>query len=265
LIGSSKVLALIPARAGSKGLPGKNIRPLHGKPLLAWPIAAAKASRYVDKVVVSTESPAFADIAIANGAEVPTLRPAELAADTSPSSAAVIHMLDHLAAQGEVFDYLLLLEPTSPLTEGSDIDAALETLHTHRQNGDALVSVSELVAKHPAFAVEKDECGRIKPYTAVDFTRLPRRQDIDAMFVLDGSLYISAVDRYRETLSFCHDRTLAHVMPPYKAHEVDSLIDFICIEAILSHYDQVRLAPEPECTLETHHETLYPLSYQRDR
>lgn len=243
MIGASKVLALIPARAGSKGLPGKNIRPLHGKPLLAWPIAAAKASRYVDKVVVSTDSAEIADIALAHGAEVPALRPPEFAADTSPSSAAVIHMLGHLAAQGEVFDYLLLLEPTSPLTEGSDIDAAMETLYTNRQDGDALVSVSELVTTHPAFAVKRDEHGRIGPYAAVDFTRLPRRQDIDALYALDGSLYISAVDRYRETLSFCHDRTLSHVMPAYKAHEVDSLIDFICIEAILSHYDQVRLAP----------------------
>lgn len=243
MIGASKVLALIPARAGSKGLPGKNIRPLHGKPLLAWPIAAAKASRYVDKVVVSTDSAEFADIALAHGAEIPTLRPPEFAADTSPSSAAVIHMLDHLAVQGEVFDYLLLLEPTSPLTEGSDIDAAMEALHTNRQDGDALVSVSELVTTHPAFAVKRDEHGRIEPYAAVDFTRLPRRQDIDALYALDGSMYISAVDRYRETLSFCHDRTLSHVMPAYKAHEVDSLIDFICIEAILSHYDQVRLAP----------------------
>lgn len=243
MIGASKVLALIPARAGSKGLPGKNIRPLHGKPLLAWPIAAAKASRYVDKVVVSTDSAEFADIALEHGAEVPTLRPPEFAADASPSSAAVIHMLDHLAAQGEVFDYLLLLEPTSPLTEGRDIDAAMETLHTKRQDGDALVSVSELVTTHPAFAVKLDEHGRIEPYAAVDFTRLPRRQDINALYALDGSLYISAVDRYRETLSFCHDRTLSHVMPAYKAHEVDSLIDFICIEAILSHYDQVRFAP----------------------
>lgn len=243
MIDECKVLALIPARAGSKGLPGKNIRPLLGKPLLAWPIAAAKASRYVDKVVVSTDSSEFADIALAYGAEVSVLRPPEFATDNSPSSAAVIHMLDHLAAHGEVFEYLLLLEPTSPLTEGCDIDAAMETLHTNRKDGDALVSVSELVTTHPAFAVKRDENGRIEPYSAVDFTRLPRRQDIDALYALDGSLYISAVDQYRETLSFCHDRTLSHVMPAYKAHEVDSLIDFIFIEAILSNINQIRLAP----------------------
>jgi N-acylneuraminate cytidylyltransferase/CMP-N,N'-diacetyllegionaminic acid synthase len=243
VIGKAKVLALILARAGSKGLPGKNIRPLMGKPLLAWPILAAKASRYVDKVVVSTDSDSFAEIAMSYEADIPVLRPAELAVDTSPSSAAVIHMLDHLATRGEFFDYLLMLEPTSPLTEGSDIDTALETLQANRHNGDALVSVSELEASHPTFAVKRDEHGRIEPYAAVDFTRLPRRQDIDTLYALDGSLYISAVDQYRKTLSFCHNRTLSLVMPPYKTHEVDSLIDFICIEAILKHYDQVRNAP----------------------
>lgn len=241
MIEASKVLALIPARAGSKGLPGKNIRPLHGKPLMAWPIAAAKESRYIDRVVVSTDSEQFAEIARAHGADVPILRPAELAVDASPSSSAVIHMLDHLAKQGEVYDYLVLLEPTSPLTEASDIDAALEMLCSHRNEGDALVSVAELITSHPSFAVKRNDKGRIQPYAAVDFMRLPRRQDIDPLYALDGSLYISAVDRYRETLSFCHDRTLSYVMPPYKAHEVDSLVDFICIEAILSHYDQVRL------------------------
>jgi N-acylneuraminate cytidylyltransferase/CMP-N,N'-diacetyllegionaminic acid synthase len=190
---------------------------------------------------VSTDSDEFAQIAKAHGAEVPFLRPAELAADTSPSSAAVIHMLDQLGAQGDVYEYLVILEPTSPLTEGRDIDAAIETLHANRKDGDALVSVAELVTTHPSFAVKRDDRGLIKPYAAVDFARLPRRQEIDPLYVLDGSLYISAVDRYRLTMSFCHDRTLSLVMPAYKAHEVDSLIDFICIDAILSHYDQVRI------------------------
>ena len=243
MISNTKVLAIITARAGSKGLPGKNVRLLHGKPLLAWPIAAAKASRYVDKVVVSTDSKEFAYIARAHGAEVPVLRPPELAADTSSSSAAVIHMLDQLAAQGDVYEYLVLLEPTSPLTEGCDIDEALEMLHANRKDGDALVSVGELVTTHPAFAVKRDGQGLIRPYAAGNFARLPRRQDLDPLYVLDGSLYISSVDRYRESLSFCHERTLSYIMPPYKTYEVDSLIDFICIDAILSHYDQVRLNP----------------------
>jgi N-acylneuraminate cytidylyltransferase/CMP-N,N'-diacetyllegionaminic acid synthase len=199
---------------------------------------AALESRYVDKVVVSTDSEEYARIARVYGAEVPVIRPVDLAADTSPSSAAVIHMLDQLAVRGECYEYFVLLEPTSPLTEASDIDAAIEVLHSNRQKSDALVSVAELVTTHPAFALRRDNLGLIKPYASVDFTRLPRRQELDPLYVLDGSLYISTVDRYREALSFCHDRTLSHVMPDYKAHEVDSLIDFICIEAILSHNDQ---------------------------
>lgn len=240
MIGASRVLALIPARAGSKGLPGKNIRPLRGKPLLAWPIAAAQASRYVDRIVLSTDSAEFARIGLAFGAEAPFLRPAELAADTAPSSAAIIHALDFLAARGEAYDYLVLLEPTSPLTEGSDVDAALESLAAQRANADAIVGVSELVSSHPAFAVRIGEDGRISPYAAPDFTRLPRRQDTEPVFALDGSLYISDVARYRERLSFCHERTAAHRMPHYKSHEVDDLVDFLCIEAILGHYDAVR-------------------------
>ncbi len=242
MIGNDLVLALIPARAGSKGLPGKNIRPLHGKPLLAWPILAAKASRYVDRVVVSTDSGLFAEVARAYGAEVPVLRPEHLAADTSPSSAAVLHMLDTLEGQGDRFAYIVLLEPTSPLTEGDDVDAALETLVAHRDIADALVSVSELISSHPAFAVRQLPDGRLEPYAAVDFTRLPRRQDIEPIFALDGSLYLSSVDAYRKTLSFCHERTLSQVMPHYKSLEVDSLVDFICIEAILSNFDQIRCA-----------------------
>lgn len=235
------MLAIITARAGSKGLTGKNIRFLHGKPLLAWPIDAANASRYIDKVVVSTDSIEFAQIAREHGAEVPVLRPSELASDIAPSSGAIIHMLDQLAAQGDIYEYMVLLEPTSPLTEGSDIDAAIETLHFNRKYGDALVSIAKLTSTHPAFAVRVGHLGQITPFAADDFASLPRRQELDHLYVLDGSLYISTIDRFRETLSFCHDRTLSLIMPDYKSFEVDSILDFICIEAIISNYDLIRL------------------------
>lgn len=239
MIENQKVLAIVPARAGSKGLPGKNIRILNGKPLLAWPIEAANSSLYIDKVVVSTDSCEYAELARVWGAEVPVLRPPELATDNSPSSAFVVHMLDVLSAKGEDYDYIVLLEPTSPLTEAHDIDAAIQSLNDRREAADSLVGVTELVVNHPDFVVRKNEGGVIAPYAAVDFTKLPRRQDIEPLFALDGSIYISSVDSFRKKLSFCHDRTLGHLMPSYKAHEVDSLLDFICIEAILMHKDQI--------------------------
>ncbi|MDY6923972.1 MAG: acylneuraminate cytidylyltransferase family protein [Pseudomonadota bacterium] len=231
------MLAIVPARKGSKGLPLKNIRPLAGKPLLAWPIAAARASRHVDRVIISTDDQGFADIAVAHGADAPFLRPAALASDTAPSIDFILHAIDALAAAGEHYDHVVLLEPTSPLTEGSDIDAALAQLTA--SDADAIVGVSRLEATHPAFAVRKGEDGAITPYAAASFGELPRRQDIEPLFVLDGTLYISTVDALRRERGFCHARTLGYETARHKAHEVDDLVDFICIEAIVSNLDTI--------------------------
>jgi len=232
MIGALRVLALVPARAGSKGLPDKNIRPLAGKPLLAWPIEAARASRYVDRVVVSTDSERYAELARAAGADVPFLRPAALASDSAPSIDFILHAIDTLEAAGDRYDYLLLLEPTSPLTEASDIDRALENLVAQAALADAVVGVSALVSTHPAFAVRVESDGRIAPYAAASFGQLPRRQDTQALYSLDGSLYGSSVAALRRERGFCHQRTMPYITPRHKSFEVDDLLDFICIEAI---------------------------------
>lgn len=240
MIEGKRILALVPARSGSKGLPMKNIRLLHGKPLLSWPIDAAKRSRYVDRVVVSTDSEEYARIAQVAGAEIPFLRPPELSVDTAPSIAFILHALDMLDAVGDKYDYLVLLEPTSPLTEASDVDAALEALEAHRADADAIVSVAELVSTHPAFAVSLDRKGLIHPYASQCFGQLSRRQDIQPLYSLDGSLYISTPEALRSYQAFCHERTLSHLMPRYKSFEVDDLVDFICIEALLAQRDVIK-------------------------
>ena len=233
MINGKRVLAIIPARKGSKGLPLKNIRPLGGKPLLAWPIAAARASVHVDRVIISTDDQGFADIAVTHGAEAPFLRPAELASDTAPSIGFILHALDTLAEAGDVYDYVVLLEPTSPLTEGSDVDSALDQLIA--AEADAIVGVSRLEATHPAFAVRKADDGVITPFAAATFGDMPRRQDIEPLFVLDGSLYISSIDALRRERGFCHARSVGYETARHKAHEVDDLVDFICVEAIASN------------------------------
>jgi CMP-N,N'-diacetyllegionaminic acid synthase len=238
VIEGKRVLAIVPARAGSKGLPGKNVRQLGGKPLLAWPTVAAKASRYVDRVIISTDSQEFADIAVAHGAECPFLRPADLASDTAPSIGFILHALSTLEAEGEVYDFVVLLEPTSPLTEASDVDGALEQLVA--SNADAIVGVSAMETQHPAFSVLRDATGRIKPAQSADFANLPRRQDLAPVFALDGSLYISAVAALRRESGFCHDRTLGFVTERHKAFEVDDLVDFIAIEAIMQRLPEIR-------------------------
>ncbi|RZJ45682.1 MAG: acylneuraminate cytidylyltransferase family protein [Brevundimonas sp.] len=237
MIDGKRVLAIVPARAGSKGLPGKNIRPLAGKPLLAWPIAAARASAHVDRVIISTDDQGFADIAVAHGADAPFLRPAELAGDTAPSIDFILHAVDTLAKAGDLYDYVVLLEPTSPLTEGADVDAALEQLVA--ADADAIVGVSKLEATHPAFAVRKDDQGAITPYASATFGEMPRRQDIEPLFSLDGTLYASTVEALRRERGFCHTRTLGYESARHKAHEVDDLVDFICIEAIASNLDTI--------------------------
>lgn len=237
MIDGKRVLAIVPARKGSKGLPLKNVRPLAGKPLLAWPIAAARASRYVDRVIISTDDQGFAEIAVAHGADAPFLRPAELASDTAPSIGFILHAVETLAEAGDVYDYVVLLEPTSPLTEGSDVDAALEQLVA--ADADAIVGVSRLEATHPAFAVRKADDGAITPYAAASFGEMPRRQDIEPLFVLDGALYASTVEALKRERGFCHARTLGYETARHKAHEVDDLVDFICIEAIASNLDTI--------------------------
>jgi CMP-N,N'-diacetyllegionaminic acid synthase len=239
MIGGKKLLALIPARGGSKGLPRKNILDLGGRPLLGWPVRAAKHSLYVDRVVVSTDDAEIAAIALEQGAEVPFLRPAALAADETGSYVVIEHALSVLQDQGERFDYLILLEPTSPLTEAADIDKALEILDSRRDLADSIVGVSRVEAAHPAFDVVIGENGLIKPWLGGDFSVL-RRQDISELYFLDGSLYLSDVAVLLREQGFYHNRTLPYITSKWQAFEVDDKIDMIIVEALLKNLDKIR-------------------------
>ena len=238
MIQDLRVVAVIPARSGSKGLVDKNIRPLCGKPLLAWPIAAARACAYIDCVVLSTDSPVYQHIGLQYGAQVPSLRPAHLAQDHSTSVPVVLHMLDSLSAT-QHYDIVVLLEPTSPLTEAADIDRALETLVQHWHSSDAVVSVADTASAHPAFCVTLDEQQRLQPLHNFQHST-PRRQDVSPVYYLDGSFYLSKIDALRQLGTFYHSRSLGMPLPDWKAYEIDTLTDFICVEALAKHY----LAPQ---------------------
>lgn len=235
MIHNKRVLAIVPARSGSKGLPGKNIRLLAGKPLLAWPVEAARTSRYVDRVILSTDSEEYAEIGIRHGAEVPFLRPPALAADASPSMDFIVHLIETLSRQGDHYDIIALLEPTSPLTEAADVDTALEALLASNDAAVSAVGIARMETVHPVFTVKRDKNGLISPLAGGDFGVLPLRQDLDPAFHLDGSFYISTVDAILTRRTFCHDKTLGIETEKSKAYEVDDLIDFVCIEAILKH------------------------------
>ena len=238
MIAGKSVLGLVPARGGSKGLPGKNLRPMLGKPLLAWTIECAAACPAVDAVVVSTDDAAIADTAIGLGAEAPFLRPAGLATDTASSIDVVLHALDTLATGGRVFDIVVLLEPTSPLREVSDIAGALDRL-VGAPAVESVVGVARVENVHPAFLYRLTE-GQLRPYTGAQPTGL-RRQDLDPLYFVEGSVYASFVAALRAKRSFYHERTAPWVVARYKSLEIDELSDFIAVEALLAARREGRL------------------------
>lgn len=231
MINRKKVLAIIPARGGSKGLPGKNTRALYGKPLIAWSIEQARACHEIDSVIVSTDDPEIARVAASFGAAVPFLRPGQLASDTASSIDVILHAIDFMAKAGSSFNLVVLLEPTSPLREVSDISGAIKQL-CDTPNCQSVVGVSQTESTHPAFLYHMHE-GLLKPYLGIQPTNL-RRQDIEELYFLEGSIYVSYIDALKAKRSFYHENTAPWIVQRYKSFEVDELIDLIIIEALMA-------------------------------
>ncbi|MCB1178284.1 MAG: acylneuraminate cytidylyltransferase family protein [Leptospiraceae bacterium] len=239
MINNKKVLCIVPARANSKGLPGKNIKNLCGKPLIAWPIETAKNSKYIDKVICSTDGEEIAKIAEKHGAEIPFIRPKELATDTSPSYEFILHALNFLKDLNQKYDYFILLEPTSPLTSTEDVDKAIEMLENNRNIADSIVGISKSESTNPIFAVKSNNEGLISSWDEKEITNSIRRQDIPESYFKDGSLYISDTQIYLNLKKFYHDRTLGYKTKKWQSLEIDDIIDFICIESIVKNLDLI--------------------------
>ena len=225
-----KILAIIPARGGSKGLPGKNIKELCGKPLIACAIEHAQKSKYVDEIFISTDSQEIADVAEHFGAPCPELRPAELARDTAPSSEFIVYTLEKMKKEGKSFDYFILLEPTSPLRDVEDVDKSIEML-VDNPVAESVMGVVRAEDSNPAFMVKIGEGGLMIPFMGKAETL--RRQDIPDAYYFEGTVYLSKCDAYMEKKAFYHDKTLPYVVPKWKSFEIDDIIDFTIIEAIM--------------------------------
>jgi CMP-N,N'-diacetyllegionaminic acid synthase len=232
MINNKKIIAIIPARGGSKGLPGKNIRILAGKPLMAWTIEQANCSNYIDKVIVSTEDNEIAEIARKYEAEVPFLRPKELARDDSPTIDVIIHAINWFEEKGNYFDIVVLLEPTSPLRDVEDIDKCIEMLISN-PTAKAIVSVAKLESAHPEFNVTISDEGLIRKLNGTTNFNVLRRQELEEIYFFEGSVYISETLSLKQERTFYHESTLAYVVPKYKSLEIDEICDFICIEALM--------------------------------
>tara|TARA_Y100000591_G_C21839645_1_gene704800 strand:- start:1605 stop:2324 length:720 start_codon:yes stop_codon:yes gene_type:complete len=237
MIDGKTILGLIPARGGSKGLPQKNILPLLGTPLISWSIKSAESSKYIDKCIVSTDDNEIAQTAESYGGEVPFIRPEYLANDETSTIDVIIHAVNYFQEMSIVFDYLILLEPTSPLRETQDIDRAIEMLHEKREKADSIVGVSKVEATHPAFDVTIGEKGLIKPYLAKSF-KVFRRQEIQDLYFFEGTVYISKTEVLINRKSFYHDRTLPYIVPRWKSIEIDEKMDLMIAETLLKNKHQ---------------------------
>ena len=219
--------AIIPARGGSKGLPGKNIRPLLGKPLIAYTIECAQGARSIDRIVVSTDSPEIAEVSRRFGAEIPFMRPDELATDTSEAVDNYIYTVDRLSREGNAgIDAFVVLLPTAPLRTSADIDGAVEMFL--EKNADSVVSYTP--ESHPI---------RWHKYINADGsfedifdTALENRQELRTSYRPNGAIYVFRTSMIK-TRRYYTDRSYAYVMPRERSVDIDTLADFELAEFLM--------------------------------
>ena len=234
MINDKSVLALIPARAGSKGLPGKNTRPLLGKPLINWSIETALTSKYIDDVVVSTDSLEIAEIARLAGASIPFIRPADLATDTATSVDVAIHALSEINSRiGTKYDFVVLLEPTSPIRKTTDIERMLEKLNSNSSIFDGIISLGE-VREHPSY-MKKLNGDRYSDLIK-DSPSTSRRQDNESVYFPYGLAYIVKCSTLLTEQTFYPENCTYHILEPDQCYEIDSIHDFAFVEYLLSKY-----------------------------
>jgi CMP-N,N'-diacetyllegionaminic acid synthase len=226
-----RILGLILARGGSKRLPGKNVKPLAGKPLVAWSIEAAVACPAMADVVVSTDDEAIAQVARACGARVPFLRPPALAADTSTSADAALHALEWLGEhEGRSFDAVILLEPTSPLRASTDLGGVADLLARRWDDTDAVVTVGRVQLENPATTKRMDADGRLAPWVT-------QGAEGEVAWFPYGVAYAVKTEALQRFRTFYPPRVLGYTIERWQNYEVDDAFDFLCVEAVLQHFN----------------------------
>ena len=223
---SAKVLAVITARGGSKGLPRKNLLPLAGRPLIAWTVAAARQAACVDRVIVSTDTAEIAEAARKAGAEVPFMRPPELATDSAGS----IEVLRHAVKMCPGYTYLLLLQPTSPLRTAADIDAAFALMRA--SDARSCVSVCE-VEESPWLMFCKNTAAQLERLLPEPVAG-SRRQDLPTVYRLNGAIYLARTEWFLAEGCLLGRDTVGYVMPAKRSVDIDTSADFELAEQLMT-------------------------------
>lgn len=226
----ARIVAVIPARGGSRRLPRKNLLPLNGRPMIEWTVRAALESKWVDTVVVSTDDKEIARVSLAAGAEVPFLRPAHLATDEARSIDVFGHATRFLKEEGRRFEYGLLLQPTSPLRSDKHIDGAIEFLF--QESADAVIGVT--VVSHPIEWVDELP----ENYSMDNFCRnvpLQRSQNAPTRYLINGAIYLGDIDKLIEADKFLLDkRCFGFAMDSSVSIDIDTEQDLIIAEALIA-------------------------------
>lgn len=225
---AKSIIAIIPARGGSKGIPRKNIKKLGSKPLIAYTIEEALKSKCLDHVFVSTEDPEIANISKEYGAQVID-RPASLAKDTSKTVDAVLHAIEYLERDGIHPHTVVLLQPTSPLRDVEDIDAAVNLFLDNEC--DSVISVCE--PDHSPFWCFTISGKYLKPILDKKFDDT-RRQDLPRVVTPNGAIYISSPETIRRYKGFYGDRIIPYCMPPERSIDIDKPLDFTIAEVLIN-------------------------------
>lgn len=223
---NKKIIAIIPARAGSKGIKNKNIINVVGKPLIQYTIDEAKKSKYIDRIFLSTDSPEIARIGGKLGLKIEHLRPEELASDTSPTIDSVKYSLEKL--KNENFDYVMLLQPTQPLRTVEHIDKSIEKIIPGEI--ESIVSVSK-VSEHPIFIRSINKTGELEPILNVSST--VRRQDLPTYYKVNGAIYINKVEDILNNFVSFNDNKFPYIMEVYEDLDIDTLEDLKKFESLI--------------------------------
>lgn len=235
------VLGLIPARGGSKGIPGKNIYPLDGKPLLAYTCEAARQSKQLQRVILSTDSQEIADVGTRYGVEVPFLRPEQYAQDNTPSIDVVLHTLEWLKKnENWIPDAVVLLQPTSPLRRAKHIDQALQMFH--EQQSETVVSVVKVPHRFSPYTIQKLHDGLLQDFWEQDvsFDRF-RRQDIPELYARNGpAVLITRTEVLLQSKSFYGNKVVPYIMEEEYSLDIDDMSDLHLAEFMLAARENKR-------------------------
>ncbi len=225
-----KILGIVPARGGSKGIPGKNIKNIADKPLIWWTIQEAKKCGLLDRTIVSTDDEEISNVAVNCGAEVPFTRPAEISGDNATSVDLVLHAVEYFRQKGEEFDLFVLLQPTSPLRTSEDIRCAIDVLFD--REAEMVVSVTRS-SSHALWTNELPENGCMKDFLPKRVVNKPR-QEMPVVFHPNGAIFAGVIDRLENNRQFYGDRTFAYIMPKERSVDIDDMLDFELAEVLLN-------------------------------